>query len=304
MRIAIIGSGAVGLYYGAKLQKAGHDVRFLLRRDYDAITSSGLMVESITGDFHLENVKGYISSHNMGEVDFVIVAMKTFDNSRMIELVKPLVRDGITILTIQNGLGNEELLADSFGRDKILGGIAMISSNRGEPGVVLHKALGFLRIGEFSIGISDRLLNFNKVFNEAGIKCEAVNDLIKTRWEKLVWNIPFNGLSALLNMTPGGYILKPEMNKLIKEIMKEVVLAANLQDLSERIDVDTSVNFNMDTTIKYIMDCMPSMMVDRLEGRRLELDSIYKIPLSKGINKGINMEKVGMLYSLLSVGEV
>ena len=160
MKIGVIGAGAVGLYYGSLLQRAGHDVRFLLRRDYDAITRSGLTVTSPRGGFHLEKVKGFRDSNAMGTVDLVLVALKAFANHHLAEMVRPLLAGHTSLLTIQNGLGNEELLAEAFGSDRVLGGVAMIGVTRGEPGEVHHMALGSIRLGEFSGGLSPRAVNW------------------------------------------------------------------------------------------------------------------------------------------------
>ena len=175
MRIAVIGAGAVGLYFGAKLQRAGHDVRFLLRRDYDAITASGLTVTSPAGDFHLDRVQGFRSSREMGEVDLVLVALKAFANKHLVEMVRPLMQGDTAVLTIQNGLGNEELLAEAFGAERVLGGVALVGCNRGEPGVVHHLAYGAIRLGEFSGRPSPRAKQFAAAFNDAGINCEEVS---------------------------------------------------------------------------------------------------------------------------------
>src|SRR5512133_2579860 len=147
MRIAVIGSGALGLYYGALLQRAGNDVRFLLRRDYDAISRGGLAVTSPDGDFRLDRVQGFRRTDEMGEVDLVVVGLKTFDNDRLVELCRPLMRGTAAVLTLQNGLGNEELLAGAFGADRVLGGVAFLGANRGEPGTVHHLGKGHIRLG-------------------------------------------------------------------------------------------------------------------------------------------------------------
>src|SRR5210317_1926877 len=102
MRVGVIGSGALGLYYGALLQKAGHDVHFLLRRDYQAITRTGLKVKSPHGDFHLRKVNGYRNSQEIGHVDLVLVGLKAYSNSQLVDLARPLIAPGTTILTLQN----------------------------------------------------------------------------------------------------------------------------------------------------------------------------------------------------------
>jgi 2-dehydropantoate 2-reductase len=302
MKIGVIGAGAVGLYYGSLLQRAGHDVRFLLRRDYDAITRSGLTVTSPRGGFHLEKVKGFRDSNDMGTVDLVLVALKAFANHLLAEMARPLIGSATSLLTIQNGLGNEELLAEAFGSDRVLGGVAMIGVTRGEPGEVHHMALGSIRLGEFSGGLSPRSGQLAAMFTAAGVACEAVADLRKVRWEKLVWNIPFNGLCALTNQTPGRLLANPATRSLVAEIMDEVIAGGNAQGLSESISREYREEM-LASTARHTSDYRPSMMLDRLEGRPLELEAIYRIPLRYAAQRGVAMVRVGMLHALLELGE-
>ncbi|KAA0890389.1 2-dehydropantoate 2-reductase [Oryzomonas rubra] len=302
MKIAVVGAGAVGLYYGSLLQRAGHEVRFLLRRDYDAITRSGLTVTSPRGDFHLEEVRGFRNSCDMGAVDLVLIALKAFANQHLVEMVRPLLGSDTALLTVQNGLGNEELLADAFGGDRVLGGVAMIGVTRGEPGIVNHMALGSIRLGEFSGGRSLRSERLAAMFGDAGVTCEAVADLRKIRWEKLVWNIPFNGLCALTNQTPGTLLANPATRCLVAEIMDEVIAGGNAQGLSEPVSREYRDEM-LTSTVQHTSDYRPSMMVDRLEGRPLELEAIYRIPLCYAAQQGVPMVRVGMLNALLDLGE-
>jgi 2-dehydropantoate 2-reductase len=303
MKIGVVGSGAIGLYVGARLQQAGHEVRFLLRRDYEAIRDSGLRVHSVRGDFHLELVQGFRRPEEIGPVDLVLVALKTFDSHFLPDLVRPLLSQQTAILTLQNGLGNEELLADAFGPGRVLGGVAIIGANRGEPGVVHHLALGSIRIGEFAAGRSPRCERLAADFSAAGIPCEAVADLRAIRWEKLIWNIPFNGLCTLLNATPGALLAHPPTRALVIELMTEVISGANAQGLAELIPVAEMVAAQLAKTEKHTADYRPSMMVDQIEGRALELESIFRIPLQHAARRGVAMVRVGMLLALLDQGE-
>lgn len=302
MRIAVIGAGALGLYYGAMLQRAGRDVRFLLRRDYEAVRRRGLTVTSPAGDFHLERVRGFRSPAEMGEVDLVLVGLKTFANDRLVDLVRPLLGKRTAVLTLQNGLGNEELLAEAFGADRVLGGVAFLCSNRGEPGTVHHLGQGSIRLGEYAGGLTERAAAIAAMFTAAGVPCEAVADLAKIRWEKLVWNIPFNGLCALTGADVTALLTHPPSRELVREIMAEVVAGANARDLSEPIAGEAFIARMLELTDG--MDhYRPSMMIDRLEGRPLELEAIYGIPLRMAAGHGVEMTRTRMLHALLALGE-
>lgn len=302
LKIGIVGAGALGLFYGALLQRSGQQVCFLMRRDLEAIRRKGLQVFSINGDFHLPEVAAFSDTAEIGPVDLVIVGLKTFSNHQLSELVRPLVDERTAILTLQNGLGNEELLAAQFGAKNVLGGVAFLCSNRGEPGQVHHLGEGKIRLGEFSGGLSERSRNLAEMFQAAGIPCDAVADLCRIRWEKLVWNIPFNGLCALLKQNTDQILARPEGRELAQEIMREVVAGGNAQNLQQPIDGPAFIAQMIDLT-EQMDGYKPSMMIDRLEGRPLELEAIYGIPLQQATAAGREMPKTEMLYQLLMLGE-
>lgn len=302
MRIGIIGAGALGLYYGALLQRNGHDVHFLLRRDYQAITNTGLHVTSPNGDFHLAEVNGYRDSSQIGIVDLVLVGLKAYANDQLVPLVTPLVGPDTAILTLQNGLGNEDLLATAFDRHRIIGGVAFLCCNRGEPGTVHHLDQGAIRIAAFDDDLSNKTGTLAAVFSQAGIPCEACDDLIKVRWEKLVWNIPFNGLCALTGLATDRLLACPETRSLIAEIMQEVIDAANRQGLSEPVEGALFIERMLRVTAG-MGAYRPSMMIDRQQGSPLELNAIYRIPLERAAATGTPMTRVAMLSALLAATE-
>lgn len=297
MKIAMVGSGALGLYYGALLHKGGHEVHFLLRTDYEAIMSNGLTVHSVNGGFYLPTVSGHSSTDTIGCVDLVVVGLKTFANYSLHELIKPLLAGNTQILTLQNGLGNEELLADLFGAERIVGGVAFLCSNRGEPGHVHHLGAGKIIIGEYQPCDKHRLEFIAAAFTSAGIDCKTSGDLKKVRWEKLVWNIPFNGLCALLLQSVDRLLQVPECRKLVRELMVEVIKAANCQDLSHAIPekyADSMLEFTDGMGVY-----KPSMQIDREEGRELEIQAIFRAPLEYGRERGVCMPRIEMLAALL-----
>ncbi len=297
MRIAVVGAGALGQYYGALLQKSGLEVNFVMRRDYSAVVESGLRVFSVNGDFYLPKVNAYCKSGDIGHVDLVIVGLKTFANDQFNEMIAPLLGERTMILTLQNGLGNEDLLAGLFGRERIVGGVAFLCANRGEPGVVHHLGAGRIVLGEYERHDRKRLDQLVDMFMNAGVDCRATDDLLRARWEKLVWNIPFNGLCALLNQPVNELLCVVATRQLVKDLMLEVIEAANAQELQKPLSTDFAQSMLEFTDNMGLYK--PSMQIDREEGRELEIGSIFRMPLSYAARSGVPMPRVEMLAALL-----
>lgn len=284
-KIAIVGAGAVGGYYGARLAQHGHDVHFLLRGDYDAVKRNGLVVESCDGDFALspEEVRVYNDPRAMPKADLVVVTLKSTANDQFDSLIRPLLRDDTEILTLQNGLGNEDRLAELFGARRILGGMAFVCINRAGPGVIRHTDHGVIRLGDFfNAGRSPRAERIGAMFNVCGIRCEVLDDLRWGRWQKLTWNIPFNGLGATFDLTTDQLIGTAEGRRLVADLIREVIAAAGADgvDLPESL-IETQIA-NTTTMGPY----RSSMQVDRQEGRPMEVEAILGEPLRRAKAKG------------------
>ena len=195
MKIGVVGCGALGSYYGAKLARAGKEVHFLLRSDYEAVRRRGLFIRSPEGDFHI-NPKCAQSPEQIGLCDVVLIGLKTTANDQFRRLLPPLIDARTAIVTLQNGLGNEEQLARPFPPKQILGGLCFVCLNRTESGVVHHLAHGKIVLGEFSGWPEPRTHDIASAIRHSGVPCDVTDNLERTHWEKLVWNIPFNGLGV------------------------------------------------------------------------------------------------------------
>jgi 2-dehydropantoate 2-reductase len=295
--IAVVGAGAVGTYYGGRLAQHGADVHFLLRSDYEAVSQCGWTVRSCDGDFVLppDRTNVYREAREMPRTDLVIVTLKATANDQYDPLIRPLLKDHTAILTLQNGLGNEERLAELFGPERVLGGLAFVCINRIEPGVVHHMDHGLIRMGEYEERVTDRLRQIVAMFQRSKIHCELVKSLRYARWEKLVWNIPFNGLGAACDLTTDQLIGTKEGEQLVRDVMGEVVAAARAVGANLPADV-------IDEKIKATTTMGPyrsSMQVDRQQRRAMEVEAILGEPVRAARRAGVAVPKLEMLYRLV-----
>lgn len=284
--VAVVGSGAIGLYYGGRLADAGEDVRFLLRSDFDEVTHHGVRVESIHGDFTLPRVQAFRSSAEIGPVDLVIVAWKATANSHLREVLPPLLHAGTQVLTLQNGLGNCEAIAEITGPDRVLGGLCFVCLNRISPGVVIHSGGGRVAIGEWHQAIPGRADEIAARFKAANIHAAAAPLLQQAQWEKLVWNIPFNGLSvAEGGVTTDVLLASPTMEKEIHTLMTEVLTAGRALGLELADDL---ITYNIERT-RPMGPYRTSSMIDFIEGREVEVEPIWQEPLRQAKAAGTPM---------------
>jgi 2-dehydropantoate 2-reductase len=276
----------VGLYYGARLAAAGEDVRFLLRSDFAAISRDGLKVASVHGDLDLPQVKAYRSAAEIGPVDLVIVAWKATSNDQLAAVLPPLLHANTQVLTLQNGLGNCESLAAIVGPGRVLGGLCFVCINRSAPGEVVHSAGGRVSLGEWQPDGTGRAAELERRFKAAKIQVVAVDDLAKAQWDKLVWNIPFNGLSvAEGGVTTDRLLATPQGEAELRALMGEVVAAAQALglDLSEDL-----IDFHIERT-RPMGPYRTSSMIDFVEGREVEVGPIWDEPLRRARAAGVAM---------------
>lgn len=294
--VAIVGSGAVGLYYGARLAAAGEDVRFLLRSDFAAISRDGLKVASVHGDLDLPQVKAYRSAAEIGPVDLVIVAWKATSNDQLAAVLPPLLHANTQVLTLQNGLGNCESLAAIVGPGRVLGGLCFVCINRSAPGQVVHSAGGRVSLGEWQPDGTGRAAELERRFKAAKIQAVAVDDLAKAQWDKLVWNIPFNGLSvAEGGVTTDRLLATPQGEAKLRALMGEVVATAQALglDLSEDL-----IDFHIERT-RPMGPYRTSSMIDFVEGREVEVGPIWDEPLRRARAAGVAMPRTEQLLRLI-----
>ena len=294
--IAIIGSGAIGGFYGAMLARSGRDVRFLLRSDLAAVQARGLRVVAPFGEFRIERPTVAATPEELGPVDLVIVAWKTTANRELARVLPPLLHERTLVLTLQNGLGAEEEIAAVVGAERTLGGLCFVGINRTEPGVIVNPVEGAVTLGEFGRPASGRLQAIVDLFKAAGIKARPTDNLAEERWKKLVWNVPFNGLTiAAGGITTDRVLADDGLRKLSRELMAEVRQGAAAVGFSIP---ESYADFQLARTPP-LGAYKPSSLLDWQAGRELEVESIWGEPVRRAAAAGCPLPRMEMLYVLL-----
>ena len=290
---AIIGTGALGGFYGARLQRAGCDVHFLLHTDYEHVARHGLICESKDGDFALPRVNAYRDVRDMPRCDVVVVALKAMQKHLLPELLPPVVKDGGAVLVMQNGLGGDEEVAKIVGPQRVMGGLCFLCSNKVGPGHIRHLDYGHVVLSEFSQrGVSERMRGIADDFQRAAIPIQLAEDLAIGRWQKLVWNIPYNGLSVILNATTAELMADPHTRVLAEQIMWEVVTDAAA---CGRCIAPDFVQEMLDRTDR-MKPYRTSMKIDFDERRPMEVEAIFGNPLRATQQAGAKSPLIETLY--------
>ena len=315
MKIAVVGCGAVGSFYGAKLAHAGDEVHFLLRSDYEVVRRRGLQVRSPQGDFHVQP-KCARAPEQIGQSDLVLIGLKTTANDSFRTLLPPLIGPSTVLLTLQNGLGNEEELAHLASVEQIMGGLCFVCLNRLEPGIIQHIAHGLVMLGEYQRWPEPRTHDIASRFRKAGIPCSVTDNLARAHWEKLTWNIPFNGLgvgsaaglkavqsgvppvgSALQScLTTDKLLADPGWYQLVMELMLEVIAAAR----SLGYELPTELADKQVERTRTMGAYKASTLLDFENRRPLELQSLFLEPLRQAQAKGVSMPRLSALSKVLA----
>jgi 2-dehydropantoate 2-reductase len=302
LRIGVIGTGAIGGFYGLMLARAGFDVHFLLRSEYATVSRNGLRVNSaVYGQLHMPTLQTYQDPAQMPACNWVLVCAKTTSNKGLAPIINQVAAPGAKVVLLQNGLAVEDQLRPLLDEHlHLLGGLCFIYINRTAPGVIEHQASGVVNLGYHSgsataaegYAIAQQGAAF---FQQASLTSKALLQLQQARWQKLVWNIPYNGLSVLLNSNTAQLMTEPHSRSLVADLMQEVVAGAAACGYPLADDFSQTVLKTTDAMPAYL----PSMYHDFRQKRAMELEAIYKAPLEAAQAVGHDMPKVKMLLQML-----
>jgi 2-dehydropantoate 2-reductase len=293
LRVAVIGTGAIGSFYGGKLAVGGRDVHFLVRGGFDQIKRFGIRIRGKKESFHVEKAQIYQTSAAIGPCELVLIAVKATNNDAVLELITPLLHRDTILLTLQNGLGNEEFLARHFGSERVMGGLCFICLNRISPGLIEHVDHGHLNLGELAGMAKERTRNLARQFSHCGVECRVVDNLMEERWHKLVWNIPFNGLTIVAGrITTADILREPALRSAAIALMNEVVAGAKSCGYNLPMDVVLEQIRRTETMGAY----KPSTLLDFEAGRALEIEAIWGEALRRAQAHGAAMPQLEKLY--------
>jgi len=297
MRIALVGAGGVGGYIGGRLALAGNDVILIARGAHlKAIQAEGLKVKSINGDFEVR-VAATDRPETVGPVDLVIFAVKSYDTETAAEQIRPLVGLDTAVLTVQNGVDNEEKLVRIFGPDRVLGGVVYIDSFIVAPGVIAHTDGGRVVFAELDGRPSERAVLIKKSLEAAGIPAEISEDIAKVKWTKLLFNCALNAMTALARCYHTDILQTPEGREVFIGLIREAEAVARARGINLDPDVVEKIVQRADR----LPPSRSSMLYDVLSGKPLEADALNGVIVRYGRELGIPTPFNQALYGTLKV---
>ncbi len=301
IKALVIGAGAIGAFYGSLLAKTGAEVSVVCHSDYDQVKQHGFIIDShplgrwnFTPAQVLKNAADF-----EGTADYVLLCTKVIPTLDRVTLIRPAVGQNTVIVFIQNGVEIEQEMLDAFPDNEVVSGLAFICCNRVSPGEILHLAYGRLALGNLPNGVSSKTARLCELFNQSGIDCKATEDIVTGRWQKCVWNAPFNPLSVLSGGLPTLDILQPQ-ESFVRSIMQEV---CNIAAASGHPLPDDIVNINIEHT--YAMPpYKTSMLLDYENGHPMETEAILGNALRAAQRLGIAAPHLESVYALMKLREL
>ena len=296
-KILVYGAGGVGAFFGALLSRAGQDVRFVARpSQIDAIRSRGIRIQSsLIGDVTVPAPAVYPSAAAAGECDLALVCVKTHQTASILDDLSSAVRADTILVTMQNGVESDEVVAARFGAGRVLPAVVYVGATLEEPGLVRHAAPAKVSLGARSGFDPARAAFVRDVLAAAGQPVQISDDIQRERWRKLIWNASFNSVSAITMRTPGELLSLPETRALLLQIMSEVVGVACASGIALRdADIDEHVAWT-----ERAPAMRTSTMVDRERGRTMEADALVGVIVRRGQAAGIATPACQAMYALM-----
>ena len=302
MKVLVIGSGAIGSFYGALLAKAGFSVSVLARSDYEQVRIHGIDIHSETklGSWHFTPEQVVAKAADLSEKpDVILLCIKLVDGADRAALINDALGPDTAVALVSNGVEIEDEVARAFPDHELISGLAFICVTRTAPGKIWHQAYGRLALGNYPGGLSEKTRALAKAFESAGIGCAATEEIVTARWQKCLWNAAFSSLSVLSGGLSTAEILTTQ-EPLIRAIMAEVcaIAAALGHELPAGI-----IDQQIDGTHK-MPPYKTSMLLDFEAGRPMETEAILGNTVRAGARAGMPRPHLDTLYALMKLREL
>lgn len=300
MKIAVIGTGAVGGYYGAKLVQAGHDVTFITtEKSSEIIKEKGLYVKSVNGDIDIKNPKVSSAIEAIKDTDIILLCTKSYHTEEIAKNIKEKVNENAIVISLQNGVENEQILASFLGKERVIGSSIFIFSESPKAGYLVHSGSGTIILGELNGETTDRIQNLEKMFNEADIPAKISTNIIRDLWKKLFVNAAYNGFTAIIGDSLKDIQKIPEAKQAYYNILKECQMVANAEGMEiEDSEVDKIIErFNQDN----FMNVKSSTLQDIEKGKPVEIDAIQGAVIRIAKKHGLKAPLNNLIYSLIKL---
>jgi 2-dehydropantoate 2-reductase len=301
MRIAVIGAGGVGGYFGGRLALSGEEVTMVARgRHLDAIRANGLRVESTFGDFHVD-VTAVQDPGDIGPVDVVLVAVKSQDTQAVAGTLDPLVGSDTAVVSLQNGLGNEEVLGEAVGLEHVLGGVAYILSTIGEPGLIVHKGgPASIVFGELDGTRTPRAIRLHEVLVGAGIAATLTDDIRAVMWDKFALICALSGVTAAIRLPIGEIRSTRESWDLFRAMLREAAMVAE----AERVELPAGALERQEAFASGLEPgVFSSLHYDLTHDKPMELESLQGALLRRARAVGVPVPMTEAVYAILKPWE-
>lgn len=300
MRIAIIGAGGVGGYFGARLAAAGEDITFIARGAHlAAMRERGLQVLSANGDLLIHPVQATDDPASVGPVDLVIIATKLWSTDESIASASPLMGPATAIVSLQNGVDAEDKLVAAFGANRTLGGVANIAALIEAPGIVRHNGtMALLQFGELDGSRSARIAALEDACRRAKVDAKVPENILKAIWEKFVFLASLSAMTALTRLPIGPLREDPDTRGLFRQLAEEVVAVARARGVPLADDAVDAMLARLDGLPGGMV---ASMQGDLIRGNRLELPWLSGAVVSLGASNGIPAPAHGFVHAALKL---
>lgn len=303
MKFGILGAGAMGCLFGGHLAEAGHEVVLVdIWKDHiDAINQRGLIITGISGDRTITNIKGKTNPEDAGICDVVIVFVKSTHTLTAIEGAISMIGTDTAVITLQNGVGNVDSMAQVVNPAQILAGVTSHGAALTGPGDVKHAGKGDSKLGELSGEITDRAKTIAEALTMAGLKTETTDNVIGIIWSKLLINVGINALTAILGVTNGRLVEIKPSEEILEDAVKEALMVTKTKGIKILYDDAISHTKNV---CRLTSQNKSSMLQDVINGRQTEIDFINGAIVKEGKALGIQTPTNELLYKLIKAIEL